>query len=224
MSSYYAKKLAADRLELVYMIASPRIRQYLDAEIDHVAGQIRPDDFILELGCGYGRVLERLATNVGVAVGVDTSIESLSYGRAMGVLPSNCFLICADAVQLPFPDGLFDCTVCVQNGISAFKVDRLALVRESLRVTKSGGKVLFSSYAARFWPDRLRWFEAQSKAGLLGQIDYDRTGDGVITCTDGFTAHTVGPDEFRSLAESVGLVPVIREIDRSSLFCEFTVL
>jgi 2-polyprenyl-6-hydroxyphenyl methylase/3-demethylubiquinone-9 3-methyltransferase len=222
MSGYYAKKLAAERLELVYTIASPRIRQYLDAEIDHVVGQIRSHDIILELGCGYGRVLERLTTNVGVAIGVDTSIESLSYGRARGILPANCFLICADAVHLPFTDGLFDCTLCIQNGISAFKVDRLALLRESVRVTRSGGKVLYSSYAARFWPDRLEWFEAQSRAGLLGSIDYDKTSEGVIVCTDGFTANTVGPEEFRSLAAQIGVKPVIQEVDGSSLFCEIT--
>ena len=222
MPGYYAKKLAADRLELVYTVASPRIQQYLDSEIDYVANRVRPNNLILELGCGYGRVLRRLARNVDLAVGIDSSIESLLYGRALGTLPANCFLICADAVHLPFADGLFDCTVCIQNGISAFKVDRLALVRETLRVTNSGGTALFSSYAERFWPDRLEWFEAQSRAGLLGPIDYDRTGNGVIVCADGFTANTVGPEEFRSLAAQVGMEPVIREVDGSSLFCEIT--
>jgi len=38
--TYYAKKLNAERLRRVYEIAGPRVCQYLQAEIDHLAGGI----------------------------------------------------------------------------------------------------------------------------------------------------------------------------------------
>jgi len=97
------------------------------------------------------------------------------------------------------------------------------LVRESLRVTKPGGTVLFSSYSDRFWEDRLHWFQLQSEAGLLGEIDHEKTGDGVIVCKDGFTATTVEPEEFFSLVEGIDIDTRIVEVDKSSLFCEITV-
>lgn len=81
-------------------------------------------------------------------------------------------------------------------------------------------RVLFSGYAARFWPDRLEWFEAQAARGLIGPIDYAATGDGVIVCADGFRATTVGPEEFAELAAALGIEPRIVEVDGSSLFCE----
>ena len=56
-NAYYAQKLSADRLDRVYAIACPRVRQYLQAEMDHVQAAIRPGDRVLELGCGTGRVL-----------------------------------------------------------------------------------------------------------------------------------------------------------------------
>jgi SAM-dependent methyltransferase len=220
VSGYYDNTLAAERLKLVYDLASPRIRQYLKAEMAHVISHLNACDLVLELGCGYGRVLARLSPFVATAVGIDTSLASLTYGRRSHIAPDDCLLVCADAVHLPFPDGTFDCVVCIQNGISAFDVNRLALVRESLRVTKHGGKALFSSYTEQFWPHRLEWFEAQSKAGLVGPIDYSKTGNGVIVCADGFIAHTVGFDEFLSVALQMGIGPLIREIDKSSLFCE----
>jgi 2-polyprenyl-6-hydroxyphenyl methylase/3-demethylubiquinone-9 3-methyltransferase len=127
-----------------------------------------------------------------------------------------------DAVRLGFLDGAFDRVVCIQNGISAFHVDARALVRESLRVTRPGGIALFSSYSDAFWEHRLEWFVLQAEAGLVGEIDWERTRDGTIACTDGFTATTVGARRFAALAEELGVSARIVEIDSSSVFCEIT--
>jgi len=125
-----------------------------------------------------------------------------------------------NAVKLAFYDGAFDCVICIQNGISAFHVDQQALVSESVRVAKAGATVLFSSYSERFWKDRLEWFELQSKAGLVGEIDYEKTTDGVIVCKDGFTATTMSSDHFLALTAQLDADVRIVEVDESSLFCE----
>jgi 2-polyprenyl-6-hydroxyphenyl methylase/3-demethylubiquinone-9 3-methyltransferase len=102
----------------------------------------------------------------------------------------NCLLAGMDAVRLAFGDALFDLVICIQNGISAFKVDQEKLIREAVRVTRQGGRALFSSYAERFWDDRLEWFEIQARHGLIGEIDHDKTGRGIIVGKDGFRATT----------------------------------
>lgn len=104
-----------------------------------------------------------------------------------------------DAIKLSFQDKVFDCVVCIQNGISVFHVNQRDLIRESIRVAKQGGTVLFSSYSDKFWDDRLEWFQMPSEAGLIGEIDYEKTGDGVIVYKDSFTATTVRSHEFLSL-------------------------
>lgn len=133
--SYYSQKLSGERLKLCYSIAPPRVKQYLEAEVDFVLTKIKPSDKVLELGCGYGRVL-------------------------------------------------------------------------------------LSSYAERFWEDRLAWFLLQAEHGLIGEIDEENTGEGLIVCKDGFKAKTVTAQEFRILASELGLVPIVTEVDGSSLFCE----
>lgn len=80
---------------------------------------------------------------------------------------------------------------------------------------------VFSTYAESFWKERLSWFEEQARDGFIGPIDYDRTGNGRIVCTDGFMASTVSADEFRRLARQIGVNSAIYEVDGSSLFCEF---
>lgn len=223
MSNYYTENLAAGRLRACYDLAPPRVKAYLDAEIDYVLHKASPSMIVLELGCGYGRVLRRLTPHVHEAIGIDTSFASLRLALEFVGRPESLRLAQMDALHLGFRDGTFDLTICIQNGISAFAVDQQRLLAEAVRVTRSGGTVLFSSYCEGFWPERLKWFELQSAHGLIGEIDYQRTGNGVIVCRDGFHATTVSADGFRSLAGVLSLVPKIIEVDNSSLFCEITV-
>ena len=223
MGGYYTERLSAQRLRECYEIAPPRVRQYLDAEIQHVAGRIRPTDTVLESGCGYGRVMEKLAPRARRLVGIDTSRASLALGRDLLRGVANCWLLRMDAVRTGFRDGVFDVVVCIQNGISAFHVDQRALVVESVRIARPGGRVLFSSYSAKFWDARVEWFRLQSARGLLGEIDWAATGGGAIVCKDGFRATTLGPDDFVGLASDLNVERRIEEVDGSSLFCELRV-
>jgi ubiquinone/menaquinone biosynthesis C-methylase UbiE len=219
VSSYYVKSLAGERLRRCYDVASPRVRRYLEAEIQYVLSRLRPTDSVLELGCGYGRVAFRLADVARSVVGIDTAAESLELARVL--YPGHrCEFLQMDAVCLAFPDGRFDAVVCVQNGICAFGVDQLALLREALRVTRDAGRIIFSTYSDRFWPDRLAWFEAQASARLIGAIDREQSGDGVIVSEDGFRAGRVTSEDFGALCSAVGREGSVAEVDESSVFCE----
>ena len=223
MHGYYVERLSAERLRACYDVAPPRARRYLEAEIAHVLGHAWPSAHAVELGCGYGRVLRRLAPRVRRAVGIDHAPASLAMARHHLAGAGRVELAVMDAGRTGLRAGTFDLTVCIQNGISAFQVDPPVLVREAVRITRSGGRVLFSSYAARFWDARLEWFEAQAAHGLIGAIDRAATRDGVIVCQDGFRAVTVDEDGFRRLVEPLGLTPRLVEVDGSSLFCEISV-
>jgi ubiquinone/menaquinone biosynthesis C-methylase UbiE len=223
MSDYYIDKLSAEQLKRCYDIAPPRAKQYLDAEVNHVLEKISSDDTVLELGCGYGRILSRLCQKARWAIGVDTSLASLRLARLMLHDVENCDVLKLDAVCLAFRDQVFDCVVCIQNGISAFHVDQKSLMRESIRVTKPGGLVLFSTYSDKFWKHRLEWFQLQAENGLLGEIDQEKTRDGVIVCKDGFEATTVSSQTFSSLAAEFNVDAKIVEVDESSLFCELAI-
>lgn len=223
MSGYYTESLSAERLRLCYDLAPPRVQRYLKAEIDFALGRIAPTDAMLEMGCGYGRVLEQLIDHARLIVGIDTSRDSLRLAHDLiGDAPS-CRLEEMDATAMSFPDASFNVVLCIQNGISAFGADRRTLFSEAIRVTAPGGTILFSSYSPRFWNDRLEWFRIQSQHGLLGEIDEDATGDGIIVCKDGFQATTVGGDEFLALCAACGVDGRITEVDDSSVFCEIRI-
>jgi 2-polyprenyl-6-hydroxyphenyl methylase/3-demethylubiquinone-9 3-methyltransferase len=220
---YYADKLSAESLRKCYEIAPPRVRQYLRAEIDHVVKRIGSFGRVLELGCGYGRVLQELLGCAETVVGVDTSKANLDLARRILTDAGRWHLARMDAARLGFADDGFDWVVCIQNGVSAMSAEPLLLLTEAMRVTRAGGRVVLSSYSDRFWEHRLRWFEIQSECGLMGKIDRAATGDGVIACQDGFRAGRFRPRDFVSLAEACGAEARITEVDESSVFCEIEV-
>lgn len=221
MQGYYTDKLSAEKLKECYEIAQPRIKQYLDAELKAVLGKINRQSTVLELGCGYGRVLPELAMKATKVVGIDTSSSSIEMGKNLLAKYSNITLLCMNAIDLKFEDDYFDVVLAIQNSISAFHVNQNVLIRESLRVTKRGGIALFTSYSDKFWEHRLRWFELQSQAGLLGEIDYDKTKNGVIVCKDGFNATTVSTEQFIKLTSNIKNIRItIEEVDDSFIMCE----
>ncbi len=221
--SYYADNLSGDNLRRCYDVAPPRVRRYLAAEIAHAAGKLRPTDTVLELGCGYGRIVFALAPHIARIVGIDTAPANLALAARLGADHRNCEFLPMDAADLDFPDGSFDAVLCLQNGICAFGCDHERLVREAARVCRPGGRLFFSSYAEEFWPHRLAWFELQAAHGLMGAIDHEATGDGVIVCEDGFRAGFMGPAEFAALWKRLGLAADITTVDGSATFCESVV-
>ena len=219
MGDYYADHLAAEKLRRCYEIAPPRVQQYLRAELDFALGFIHAGDSVLDLGCGYGRTLPDLGARAAEVMAVDNAPASIALARKTIEGLANVKVREMDASALQFAADSFSIVLCLQNGISAFHRDPGTLLREALRVCRPGGAALFSTYAERFWPQRLEWFELQAGAGLLGEIDRQRTGNGFIACKDGFTATTASPDQFRSLAAGLPAALTLAEVDGSSLFC-----
>ena len=218
--TYYKEKLSAHKLLRCYKIAPPRIKQYLTAEIQFVISNLHGTGLVLELGCGYGRAMKEVSQFVPWIIGNDISRESLELARSYMESCQNCTVFLMDASQMSFRSCIFDAVFCIQNGISAFGVNKKRLIAESIRVTKDNGIILFSSYSPKIWEARLEWFRKQSQFGLIGEIDEEKTCDGTIVCKDGFRATTVGRDQFVELFAEFGLNASIIEVDESSIFCK----
>lgn len=215
---YYSEKLAANNLKRCYDLASLRIQQYLTAEIDNVLTFLKPDSIVLELGCGYGRVLKYIAENSKEAYGIDTSAESLELAEEYLSDYKNVKLFNMDVGNLTFDENKFDVVFAIQNGLSAFKVNPIPLVKECLKITKKGGKVVFSSYSDKIWSERLEWFKKQSQEGLIGEIDLENSEEGTIICKDGFQVTTFSKTDFSDLSADLEVNSYIKEIDQSSIF------
>jgi SAM-dependent methyltransferase len=92
----------------------------------------------LDVGCGVGQVVGRLTEAGFEAWGVDVSEPSIARARKFS---ERCLLY--DGTTLPFPDGHFD-SVGALNVLEHVEKPE-AFIKEVVRVTKRGGKIVISS-------------------------------------------------------------------------------
>jgi ubiquinone/menaquinone biosynthesis C-methylase UbiE len=96
---------------------------------------------VLEVGCGTGLLLGRIAGFARRAVGVDLSAGMLARARARGL-----DVVQGSATALPFADGAFD-LACAFKVLAHVPELDVALA-ELARVTRPGGWVLAELYGA----------------------------------------------------------------------------
>ncbi|MBC7250315.1 MAG: class I SAM-dependent methyltransferase [Anaerolineae bacterium] len=99
--------------------------------------------YVLDVGCGVGATPCHLAKAFGCrVVGVDLVYKMIEQSRerakAEGVENRVEFVV-ADARQLPFVDNLFDAVI--MESVNVFFEDKSQVMREYIRVTRSGGYV-----------------------------------------------------------------------------------
>ena len=216
MSNYYSDKLNSQSLFRVYDTAIPRIQQYLAAEIEFVKQHLAHTDHVLEMAAGYGRIVKELAPSCASIVGMDISEGNVMLGEEYLKDCDNASMVTMDAHDMKF-GRTFDAVLCLQNALSAMRAND-TVIDNVISLLSPGGTAYFSSYSAKFWDWRLKWFEEQSAKALLGEIDYEQTKNGVIICKDGFKAMTHSPEDLQKIAQRIGLPYRIEEVDESSVF------
>ncbi len=215
--NYYAENLNSQKLYQVYDTAIPRIKQYLAEEINFIKRQLHGSESLLEIACGYGRILKELSPFAANLTGIDISENSIQFGQEFLKDSKNIRLKTMDVFNLTFTDE-FDIVLCLQNGISAVKGKPSVIIEKCMQALCKGGKAFFSTYSDKFWEYRLEWFKEQANKKLLGEIDTEKTKDGVIFCKDGFKAITFTKEDFNTFGKESGFKYTIEEVDDSSLF------
>lgn len=97
---------------------------------------------LLDLGCGTGIWLERLAKEYEIrGTGIDVSQESLATANAE--TNHGCTFALGDGYRLPFADGEFDCVISLDT--LEHVSDHEGFLREMQRVVKPHGKLFLWS-------------------------------------------------------------------------------
>jgi ubiquinone/menaquinone biosynthesis C-methylase UbiE len=105
---------------------------------------------VLDVGCGTGRLADRLreAPSVRTVVGLDFSAGMLEQARARLGSTETATLVRGDATRLPFADAAFDAAVSTE----AFHwfPDQDAALAEIHRVLRPGGRLLLALVSPPF--------------------------------------------------------------------------
>ena len=108
---------------------------------------LRPDAFVLEVGCGSGGYALHLAEKAGCRlVGLDINAPGVRNANqlalARGLASQARFEQCDASKNLPFDDNTFDAVF--SNDVLCHLPGRPAVLVEMFRVLKPGGRMLFS--------------------------------------------------------------------------------
>lgn len=112
------------------------------AAVEHLA--IRPRETVLEVGCGHGRTLARLAdSHASFVAGIDPSDVMVGLARnrmRRAIEAGRAEVALAPSVAIPHPDGRFDAAIAVH--VVYFWSEPLADLREIRRVLRPGGRLI----------------------------------------------------------------------------------
>ena len=105
---------------------------------------LRPDDSLVDVGCGSGRLAKALGEYlVGAYLGIDVVPELIEYARGLVTRPDWRFEL-AEGFRIPEPDGQTD-VVCFFSVFTHLLHEHSYLyLQEAKRVLKPGGTVVLS--------------------------------------------------------------------------------
>lgn len=105
--------------------------------------EFRPDEHILDVGCGGGSLMAKLLKHVpqGFVDGIDYSEEATAFARYRNRLAANrCRITCGDVGALPYREASFDAVTAFETVY--FWPDLKRSLSGICRVLKPGGRFL----------------------------------------------------------------------------------
>lgn len=109
---------------------------------------LRPGELVLDLAAGTATSSAALARTGARVVGCDFSLGMLRVGRRAG--HPGVDLVAGDALRLPFAESSFD-AVTISFGLRN-TADPDQALRELLRVTRPGGRLVVCEFSRPTWP------------------------------------------------------------------------
>jgi len=174
---------------LIVWNMNSRHSKLTDWGLSHV--DVRPQDQVLDVGCGGGRTVSKLATlaSDGKVMGIDFSDVSVSVARKLNacrIEEGQVDILAGSVSELPFPADTFDLVTAVETHF--WWPDILGGMREILRVMKPGGTLILIAEIYK---------GAQSAVARMVEKHAPRSGIKVLS-----------PDEHRALFEDAGYTGV----------------
>ena len=144
----------------------------INLEIESIAEQILPNDYVLDIGCanGYSTAEIRKRQPNAEYIGMDYSEAMIAAAKSANHHPDIKFMV-GDIRHIAFPDNTFDVvyTTRVLINLPTWE-EQVQGIRECLRVVKPGGKVVLSE---GFWEPLVKLNTMRFICGLDPLVEHD---------------------------------------------------
>ena len=163
-----------DLLKSVHYV--PKIEAYLLEEVSYLKNNIASNSSVIDFGCGNGRHLKILESQISQGLGIDMNRSYLEEASALCV---------ADKIRFEVGDienyhsiELFDVAISMYNTFGNIE-NQKGMIKSMMRSIKEGGKIIISVFSPKSTSSRLELYKIMGFENLDIQ-DYK------ITTEEGF--------------------------------------
>jgi ubiquinone/menaquinone biosynthesis C-methylase UbiE len=155
-----------------------------DAKIEEILSSIelKPNEAILDLGCGTGFLFQHINKRVGLLVGLELSSEALREAKKRTKNIPNIVLVRADADYTPFPDRTFDKVFAItllQNMPNPMKT-----ITEMKRVSKTQAVFAVTGLKKKFTAERFVELLERAQLKVVTLTTNHQLKGHVVVCTN----------------------------------------
>ena len=197
-------------LEWVQDPRDPWVYEWIKEEERKLLSVVRKGK-ILDVGCGFGRILELLKDR-GEVYGIDIDRYQVELARSNGLNA-----IVADARDNPFPNEYFDYVLIVNNTLGNIQLGKIRVLKEAYRVLKRGGTGIISVYN-----DTPETLEHRLNSYRAYGLDCKVVGGFIVKCSGGLYSEQFSPQHISRLVQLAGIRKYrIETLGRIGFWLEF---
>lgn len=134
-------------------------KEGLSKEKEFLLKNLPENSVVLDIGSGFGRVLEILALKAKKIVGIDNDEEAVEKSKEFNKGSDNVKILLGDAEDLKFEDGEFDVVTCLGGTPSNFGKTRNKIYSEIKRILREEGIFFCSVYNEDALEERLSYYD-----------------------------------------------------------------
>jgi len=139
------------------------IKDYLFRENKFLFANIKKKSTIIDFGCGYGRHLRLLSSNIKMGVGIDVDKRIIFESRKYLSNCKNVITFTEDGVQTNFETSYFDYAICMTNTFGNLNNKKIPVLLEMKRVVNDNAQIIISVHSPKSIQDKIQWYP---KTGL----------------------------------------------------------
>jgi ubiquinone/menaquinone biosynthesis C-methylase UbiE len=136
----------------------PPYQNLFEAERRCLLKNIQPDAVVLDVGCGDGRNMRTILEKTLYVTGIDNDKKAVKDAEKHFDAFPTVKIVYAEAISLPFEDGLFDIVtyLMILPNLDTHKEKALS---EAVRVLKPGGIIILSSFSETAFDERMEVYK-----------------------------------------------------------------
>jgi len=144
--------------------------------------ELKPNEVVLDLGCGTGFLFQHIDKRVGLLVGIDISSKALREAKKRTKNMPNIVLIRADADYTPFPDHIFDKVFAIT--VLQNMPDPMKTITEMKRVGKPQAIFAVTGLKKKFTSESFVDFLERERLKVVTLTTNQRLKGHVAVCTN----------------------------------------